>query len=482
MYLGLDLGTSGLKGLLVSPKGHIVGTATANYAVRQPHPNWSEQDPDDWLSAAKAVFQALRSKYTAEFSAVKAISFSGHMHGAVTVDKTGHAIRPCILWNDTRSAPEASALDENPIFRKVAGNIAFPGFTAPKLIWMEKNEPAEYSLVHKVLLPKDYLTYWLTGRFVTDVSDAAGTGWLNVATRKWSKRLLDASGMRTDQMPDLVEACETVGNIKPKLARVYDLPASTKIVAGGADNAVAACGVGVVREGQGFVSLGTSGVIFAAKNKYAPAPETAVHTFCHAVPEHWYQMGVALSATNSLNWLANIIGKKPAELAAQCGTDISGPSTVTFLPYLSGERTPHNDANIGGAFVGLRTDTKETDLVQAVIEGVCYAQRDCLEALKSTGTDLTEILAIGGGSNSEFWLKSLACILNLRLLVPEQSDFGAALGAARLAMIGDGATAADILQPPPISQVIDPTPDLLDRYEAGYQRYKKLYPLIKEAQ
>jgi len=481
MYLGLDLGTSGLKGLLVSEDGLLVGSAAASYNVSQPHPHWSEQDPGDWLIAAQDVFTGLRAEFGDAFAEIKAISLSGHMHGAVTVDAHGAPIRPCILWNDTRSTSEADVLDADPDFQAISGNIAFPGFTAPKLIWMRNNEADNFSRIHKVLLPKDFLLLWLTGRFVTDMSDAAATGWLDVGQRRWSARLLAAGGMRPEQMPDLVEASDVVGEMKPERAREFGFRKLVKIVAGGADNAVAACGVGVVREGQGFTSLGTSGVFLAAKDGYAPAPQTAVHTFCHAVPERWYQMGVALSATNCLNWLANIIGKSPADLAGLCGTEISGPSKVTFLPYLSGERTPHNDADIGGAFVGLRTDTTEADLAQAVMEGVCFAQRDCLEALGNTGTILSDVLAIGGGTNSAFWVNSLATILNLRLLIPEKSDFGAALGAARLAMIGDGAVASDVLLPPKISHVVAPRSRLFDQYEASYQRYKNLYPLIKEA-
>jgi xylulokinase len=481
MYLGLDLGTSGLKGLLVSASGQIIGSASASYPVSQPHRNWSEQEPDDWVVAVQSVFATLRAEFSDAFANVKAISLSGHMHGAVTVDRDGNSIRPCILWNDTRSATEASALDATPVFRAISGNIAFPGFTAPKLMWMKKHEPENFSRIHKVMLPKDYLLKWFTGRYVTDVSDAAATGWLDVAKRDWSAELLAAGGMRLDQMPDLVEACEGVGVLRSELANEFGFDANVLIVAGGADNAVAACGVGVVREGQGFVSLGTSGVMLAARDGYMPAPETAVHTFCHALPARWYQMGVALSATNSLNWLSGIVGMEPAELATLCGPTIDGPSKITFLPYLSGERTPHNDSEIGGAFVGLKQDTTRSDMAQAVMEGVCFAQRDCLEALRSTGADFSELLAIGGGTNSAFWLDSLASILNLPLLIPDKSDFGAALGAARLAMIGDGADQDAVLTSPKIARVVEPNAQYLDQYEAAYQRYRKLYPLVKEA-
>jgi xylulokinase len=263
--------------------------------------------------------------------------------------------------------------------------------------------------------------------------------------------------------------------IDADIASQFNIPTKTKVIAGGADNAIAALGVGAVAEGDGFVSLGTSGVLLAAKNEYAPMPSTAVHTFCHALPDRWYQMGVALSATNSLNWLASVTDKEPAELSSLCSGPIAGPSSVIFLPYLSGERTPHNSAEISGMFAGLRTSTTLSDMVQAVMEGVCFAQRDCLEALKSTGTNLTEILAIGGGTKSQFWVETLASILNLRLAIPAQGDFGAALGAARLAAIGDGRSLESILVKPKIEQIIAPNKELITDYEAAYAKYKTLY-------
>lgn len=477
MYLGLDLGTSGLKALVVDAHGDLVATAHASYDVLIPHAGWSEQDPETWVTACRAVFGDLPRAVRSE---INAISLSGHMHGAVAVDKAGSALRPCILWNDMRAANQAAKLDDTAGVRDLSGNIVFPGFTAPKLAWMAAEEPDLFSQVHKVLLPKDFVLHWLTGRFVTDCSDAAGTSWLDVGARAWSDDLLRAGGMRADQMPDLVEGCDVVGAMRDPLIAEFDFAPTVKIVAGGADNAVAACGVGAVREGQGFVSLGTSGVLLAGKNRYAPAPETAVHTFCHAVPNQWYQMGVMLSATGSLNWLAEILGKSPKDVAALCDGPISGPSSLTFLPYLTGERTPHNDANIGGAFIGLRAEHTPRDMAQAVMEGVSYGLRDCLEALKSTGTQLDEILAIGGGSNSAFWLDTLATVLNLNLALPEKGDFGAALGAARLAMIGDGMDADTVLVPPRIEKTIAPNRDLVGAYEEGYQKYTRLYPLLRD--
>lgn len=479
MYLGLDLGTSGLKALLTSADGSIIGTASAHYDVQQPHANWSEQDPQCWIKACEKVFAGLKQSLPIEFSQIKAISTSGHMHGAVTIDENANPLRPCILWNDMRSFKEAAELDALPEFQKVSGNIVFPGFTAPKLLWMKNNEPELFAKIHKVLLPKDFLLHWLSGRFVGDMSDAAGTAWLDVANRKWSDELLAASGMRLDQMPDLVEGCALVGPMREELSSKFGLKKDVKIIAGGADNAVSACGVGAWQEGEGFVSLGTSGVLLAAKNSYAPDPRTAVHTFCHAIPDRWYQMGVMLSATNSLNWLAQILDKDPASVANLCKGQITGPSSVIFMPYLTGERTPHNDADIGGAFIGLKADTTAAEMSQAVMEGVSFGLRDCLEALKSTGTSLSQILAIGGGTNSDYWVSTLATILNLNLAIPEKGDFGAALGAARLAMIGDDADIEQTLTSPKISKVVKPNVELQEEYEKAYQRFRKLYPAIK---
>jgi xylulokinase len=461
--------------MIINDKGSSIGTASAFYDVAQPRPNWSEQDPNDWINACKSVFTELAKAYPSEWSELRAISFSGHMHGATPVDKNGTPIRPCILWNDMRAKKQAATLDAQPNFRAISGNIVFPGFTAPKMKWVADEEPENFANTHKVLLPKDFLTFWLTKTFATEMSDAAGTSWLDCETRSWSDELLVASGMSAKKMPTLHEGSDTVGLIDADIARQFNIPTETKIIAGGADNAIAALGVGAVAEGDGFVSLGTSGVLLAAKNEYAPMPSTAVHTFCHALPDRWYQMGVALSATNSLNWLASVTGKDPAELSSLCTGPVTGPSAVLFLPYLSGERTPHNSAEISGMFAGLRTSTTLADMVQAVMEGVCFAQRDCLEALKSTGTNLTEILAIGGGTKSRFWVETLASILNLRLAMPAQGDFGAALGAARLAAIGDGHSVASILVKPQIEETIVPNENLLAEYEATYAKYKTLY-------
>ncbi|MDC1249057.1 xylulokinase, partial [Planktomarina sp.] len=346
MYLGLDLGTSGLRGLLVQEDGSIVASAQETYGVNHSQASWSEQDPTDWTTACEGVINSLRTKYTDAFSDLKGIGVSGHMHGATLIDSNGSVLRPCMLWNDTRAHLEAEHLDALEGFQEISGNIVFPGFTAPKVLWVANNEPEIFAKIAKILLPKDYMNFWLTGNYVSDMSDAAGTSWLDCGAREWSPDLLSKSGMRQDQVPDLFEGSAPIGNLRSELAERWGVGRNVIVVGGGGDNAAAACGVGALREGDAFVSLGTSGVLLAAKDSFAPMPSSAVHTFCHAVPNRWYQMGVILAATDSLNWLSQILDADAADLAGIVGTSINGPNDMQFLPYLSGERTPHNDSAI----------------------------------------------------------------------------------------------------------------------------------------
>ena len=480
MYLGFDLGTSGLRTVLMTGDGDVVASSEASCPISHPQAGWSEQNPSDWITAVNSCVADLRANHAPALAAVRAIGMSGHMHGATLVDAVGDVLRPCILWNDTRAGDEAAILDQSDGVRDLSGNIVFPGFTAPKLKWLSHAEPDVFARVHKVLLPKDYLRYWMTGDFVSDMSDAAGTSWLNVAARDWSDDLLAASGMRRDQMPTLVEGSAVSGFLRPDLAASWGIAHPVAVVGGGGDNAVAACGVGCLSEGDGFVSLGTSGVLLAAKDRFAPAPETAIHTFCHAVPDTWYQMGVILAATDCMNWLSRNLGRTPADLSGLLGARIDGPNSVRFLPYLSGERTPHNDSRIRGSLIGLEIGTGHADLTQAVMEGVAFALRDNLEALKTTGTDVARLLAIGGGARSQYWVELLATVLGVPIDVPVAGDFGAALGAARLAMVGDtGASIHDVMKRPEVAQTIDPRRDLIASYDTAYDDYRAFYPAIK---
>ena len=480
--LGIDLGTSSLKVVLMDEHQTLLGSSSQALEVMRPHAGWSEQNPADWLSAVDQALQTLQQAHPQAMADVQGLALSGHMHGATLIDAQNQVLRPCILWNDTRSYQEAAELDATPIFRQLSGNIVFPGFTAPKLVWVQKHEPAIFAKLHKVLLPKDYVRWWLTGEYASDMSDAAGTAWLDVAKRAWSPELLAASGMRIEQMPQAIEGTAISGQLRKDLAERWGIKQAAIVAGGAGDNAAAACGMGTVAAGSAFVSLGTSGVLFAATASYLPNPESAVHTFCHAIPNTWHQMGVILSATDSLNWYAQIVGKSPAELTQALGIHLKAPSKVCFLPYLSGERTPHNDAKVRGAFIGLSHADQQQDLTQAVLEGVGFAIRDNLGALKAAGTSLERVTAVGGGSRSQYWLKVLATTLNLPIDLPAEGDFGAAFGAARLALIA--ATQAEplsVLTAPAVAQTIEPDFQLTQAFSEAYARYQQLYPAIKGA-
>jgi len=480
MYLGLDIGTSGVKALLMDDAQRIVGSANGALDVSRPHMGWSEQAPADWIRATRQAVSALKAEHPQELAAVKGIGLSGQMHGATLLDARDEVLRPCILWNDTRSFAEAEKLDADPRFRKITGNIVFPGFTAPKLAWVKNNEPELFAKVAKVLLPKDYLRLWLAGEHISEMSDSAGTSWLDVAGRRWSPELLAATDLDEGQMPRLVEGSERAGQLRAELAAEWGMGSGVVIAGGAGDNAASACGMGTVRPGHAFASLGTSGVLFAANGAYLPNPESAVHTFCHALPETWHQMGVILAATDSLNWLAGITGRSASELTGELGDALHAPSGVTFLPYISGERTPHNDAAIRGVFSGLDRESDRAALTQAVLEGVAFAFRDSLEALAAAGTTLTRVTAIGGGSRSRYWLKAIATALGLPVDLPADGDFGAAFGAARLGLIA--AEAADpfaVCTAPATAETIEPDTALADTYAEAYGRYRALYPAVR---
>jgi xylulokinase len=480
MYLGIDLGTSSVKTLLIDSNQAIIASASAPVELSRPHPGWSEQDPADWIAATEKALDELKAGHGSELAAVKGIGLSGHMHGATLLDAADKVLRPCIMWNDTRSHAEAAELDANPLFRKITGNIVFPGFTAPKLAWVRNNEPAIFASVAKVLLPKDYLRLWLTGEHMSEMSDSAGTSWLDVAKRRWSPELLAATGLTESHMPSLVEGTDPAGGLRAELASRWGLSTGIPVAGGAGDNAASACGMGTVKPGHAFASLGTSGVLFAANGSYLPNPESAVHTFCHALPNTWHQMGVILSATDSLNWLSGISGKSAGDLTAELGDDLRKPTGVTFLPYLSGERTPHNDAVIRGSFTGLGHEASRATLTQAVLEGVAFAFRDSLEALRAAGTELSRVTAIGGGSRSRYWLKAMATALGMPVDIPADGDFGAAFGAARLGLIAaEKCDPLAVCTAPATDETVEPDTDLVVAYSEAYKRYRALYPAIR---
>jgi xylulokinase len=468
MFIGLDLGTSGLKGILIDEDQHVMAEASAPLSVQRPAPGQCEQLPSDWITAAESVMDALSVQ---GLGSVRGIGLSGHMHGATLLDGADEVLRPCILWNDTRAHAEAAAMDANPAFRAISGNIVFPGFTAPKLAWVRAHEPHIWDKIAKVLLPKDYLRLWLTGAHVAEMSDAAGTSWLDTGARDWSNELLAATGLSRAQMPDLVEGSAVSGHLRASLAARWGLGRDVVVAGGDGDNAASGVGVGVVRAGEAFVSLGTSGVLFAANDGYQPDPATAVHTFCHALPNTWHQMGVILAATDALNWYAGLVGADAATLTGELGP-LQAPSGVTFLPYLGGERTPLNSAAIRGAFTGLDHATDRMAGTRAVVEGVAFAIRDCRDALAATGTRIETLLAVGGGARSEYWLSVIATALNCPISLPVAGDFGAALGAARLAIMAATGAGRDIATRPKIARQILPNADLLGAFDAGHARYR----------
>lgn len=470
-YLGLDLGTSGVKALLIGEGQTALAEGHAPLKVQRPHPMWSEQDPHSWITACESAIAQVRAAAPAEFAALRGIAVSGQMHGGTLLDADDRPLRPAILWNDGRAHAECAELEGLADFRGIGGNIVMAGFTAPKLRWVQKHEPEIFAQVRKVLLPKDYVGFWLTGEHVSEMSDAAGTLWLDVAKRDWSDELLAATDLTRDHMPRLVEGSARAGGLRADLAAKWGV--SNVAVAGGAgDNAATAVGLGLVQPGEGFLSLGTSGVLFSVTDRFESNTESAVHSFCHAVPDTWHQMGVILSATDVLAWLGQITGQKPAALAGMV-RGVTQPSPITFLPYLSGERTPHNAPDATGAFHGLRRAHELPDMVQAVMEGVGFAFADCCRALEQCGSLPERVCVAGGGSQSEAWLQMIADITGLTLDVPESGAQGAALGAARLAILGseDGG-AAEVIRTPKISKSIAPNPALTDAYVESLEIFR----------
>lgn len=476
MFIGLDLGTSGLKGVLIDDAQAIRAEATTPLEVSRPHDGWSEQVPAAWLTAANRVMQELGSQ--AELSGVRGIGLSGQMHGATLLDAGHHVLRPCILWNDTRSHAEAAELDADPRFRAVTGNIVFPGFTAPKLAWVRNNERETFAKVALVLLPKDYLRLWLTGEAVAEMSDAAGTSWLDAGRRDWDDGLLAATHLSRENMPRLVEGSEASGALRDDLARQWGLSRGVVVAGGGGDNAASAVGVGVVKAGDAFVSLGTSGVLFAASAAYQPDAASAVHTFCHALPATWHQMGVILAAADALNWYAKVVGRTAHDLTAELGA-LGAPGRTLFLPYLGGERTPHNDASVRGSFLHLDHATGRAALTRAVLEGVTHAFRDSFDALEGTGTRIGRLIAVGGGSRSDYWVRAIATSLGLPIEIPEAGDFGGAFGAARLGMMAATGHGAEIATTPRIERVVQPDADLAPAFAEAHARYRDAYAALK---
>ncbi len=483
MYLGIDIGTSAVKCVAVDADGETLEQTSAALAVSRPKPLYSEQNPADWWAATNKAVADVSPALRAD---VAAIGLSGQMHGATLIGEDGAAIRPAILWNDGRSLDECHQLEAQcPALGDVTGNRAMPGFTAPKLLWLKNHEPDAFDAAKRVLLPKDYVRLRMTGDYASDMSDSAGTLWLNTERRDWADDVLEVCGLSRQQMPSLYEGNDFTGELRRELAEAWGMRV-VPVAAGGGDNAAGAVGSGTVRPGDAFLSLGTSGVTFLADDRYRPNPEGGVHTFCHALPGRWHQMSVMLSAASAVDWVAKIAGfRDPASLfdAAEHANALC--LSELFLPYLTGERTPHNDPLAQGVFFGLTQNTDRVSLAQAALEGVAFGLADGVDALHDTGAAIETLTVIGGGARSKYWGRILASVLNQPLIYRAGAEVGPAYGAARLARLAlTGESVEDVCTPPPIRDIIEPSEKMRDHFAARrglFQNlYKNLSPLFRE--
>lgn len=463
MYLGLDLGTSSLKSLVIDDKQKILYSYSSDIELSTPKSGWSEQEPIDWIKALDFCLKGLSKSINLE--KIQAISFSGHMHGATCIDKNDQVLRPCILWNDTRSHQECTEILANPLVMDIAGNIVMPGFTAPKLVWLMKNEPQVFEKIAKVLLPKDYLRFYLTGEYYSDLSDASGTYWLDVGKREWSKKLLEVSHMSLNQMPHLCEGTDQTGLIKKSIAEKYGFNTFCKVYGGAGDNAAAAIGLGLYLEGNASLSLGTSGVIFGSTKKFLKNYNDAIHSFCHCIPNTWHLMSVMLSCTSNVNWFIKNFHSSLEEITNELNQVMKNKNLIQnspfYLPYLSGERTPINDPHVRASFHSFGIETTRSEIVYSLIEGISLGMYDNFQALVKSGITLDNIYVIGGGSKNEAWVELLASAFDRDLIISDASDSMAAYGAARLAFMGyNNMTADQALSLPNISKVIKKNKEL----------------------
>ena len=480
-YIGVDLGTSALKLVMMNSKGELVKSVSKEYPLYFPHSGWSEQKPEDWFIAVK---EGLKEIAAGLDDKIGGISFGGQMHGLVILDKDDKVLRPAILWNDGRSTEETDYLNNvigKEKLSKLTANIAFAGFTAPKILWVKKNEPEIFEKISKIMLPKDYISYMLSGSFSTDYSDASGMLLLDVKNKKWSKEMIDICGISEDMLPKLYESYEVVGAIKPELAKELGLNDDIKIIAGAGDNAAAAIGTATVGEGACNISLGTSGTVFISSKNFGVDSFNALHSFAHA-DGNYHLMGCMLSAASCNKWWMEEILKTKDFAKEQNNIDNLGENNVFFLPYLMGERSPHNDPDAAGTFIGMRMDTKREDMTLAVFEGVTFALRDSLEVARSLGIKIDRTMICGGGAKSPLWKRLVANILNVEVEVPV-SEEGPGFGAAILAAVGCGEyesvekAAKSIIK---IKEKIKPEADLVVKYEEKYQKFKRIYPVLKD--
>lgn len=481
LFIGIDLGTSAVKLLLMDESGKIHKIVSKEYPLRFPHPGWSEQDPEDWISQTMEGMKELLSE--CDKSQVKGISFGGQMHGLTALDETDQVIRPAILWNDGRTGNEVEYLNSvigKEKLSKYTANIAFAGFTAPKILWMKANEPENYSRIRKIMLPKDYLAYRLSGVFSTDYSDASGTLLLDVEHKCWSKEMMDICGLREEQLPKLHESWEAVGTLKPEAASELGLSEDVKIIAGAGDNAAAAVGTATVGGRACNISLGTSGTLFISSRKFGVDENNALHSFAHA-DGNYHLMGCMLSAASCNKWWMDEILKTKDYAGEQAQIAGLGENRVFYLPYLMGERSPHNDPDARAAFIGMSMDTTREDMTLAVLEGVAFGLRDSLEVARKIGADPGRTKICGGGAKSALWRKIIANVMNMKVDIIE-SEEGPGYGAAILAAVGCGvfpsveAAAESLVK---VTATEEPDEELVKKYEEKYQKFRKLYPALR---
>jgi xylulokinase len=481
LYIGVDLGTSSVKLLLMDSEGNIKNIVSKEYPLYFPHPGWSEQHPKDWFEKSIEGIKELTAG--CDKSKVAGISFGGQMHGLVALDKDDNVIRPAILWNDGRTGEETAYLNDvigKEKLSEYTANIAFAGFTAPKILWMKKHEPENFKKISKIMLPKDYLAYKLSGSFCTDVSDASGMLLMDVKNRRWSREMLEICEIREEQLPKLYESYEVVGELKPDIAKELGFGSGVKVIAGAGDNAAAAVGTGTVGDGRCNISLGTSGTIFISSKTFGVDKNNALHSFAHA-DGSYHLMGCMLSAASCNKWWSEEILKTTDYTSEQANITKLGENNVFFLPYLMGERSPHNNPDARAMFIGMSMDTTREDMTQAVLEGVAFGLRDSLEVARSLGIKIERTKICGGGAKSPLWKKMIANIMNLKVDVIA-SEEGPSLGGAMLAAVGCGeypdveTIAAKLVK---VIDTVEPEQELVDKYEKKYQEFKRIYPTVK---
>jgi len=481
MFLGLDCGTSGLKALLTDASGDTVASAARAYSPDRPRRGWSEQNPNDWLAAMAGAIVEIRDAAGKALGALRAIGFSGQMHGAVLLDRADKPVRPAILHNDGRAFREADELArDHPDLARLVGVKAMPGFTGPKLKWIARNEPDRRRLVHSILSPKDYLRLFLSGELGSDMSDAAGTWLLDEAKRAWSPKAFAACDADPAWAPPLFEGSALAGQIRPEAADALDLPRGVLLAAGGGDAAVGAVGLGAIAPGEAFISLGTATQLIVATGRYMSAPEKLVHSFAHALPNRWYAMAAMLNGAGALAFAGRLLGTSPDALEREAADGYSGPGALLFLPYLSGERTPLDDANARGVLFGMSETSSRADVTRAVMEGVALTLADAGDCLAAAGAKIERVGLIGGGAKSALWTRMIAAATGFTVVRMKGGETGPAYGAARLArMAATGEPAEIVCTKPEIADVTEPDPDLAAKFTAQRERFKTLYAAVK---